>query len=62
MGKKCDVCNKRRPKYPVNIYLSAREEKVVDMCWACNRRYMKLRTRYLVKAYAELTALYEETL
>jgi hypothetical protein len=60
VGKKCEVCKKRRPKYPVNIHLSAKEEKVIDMCWACNRRYMKLRTKYLVKAYEELKLPFEE--
>lgn len=60
MGKKCEVCKKRRPKYPVNICLSVKEEKIVNMCWACNRKYMKLRTKYLVKAYEELKLPFEE--
>ena len=59
MGKKCEVCKKRRPKYPVNIHLSVKEEKVIDMCWACHRKYMKLRAEYLVKAYEELKLPFE---
>lgn len=60
MGKKCEICKKRSPKYPVNVQTSNKEEKIIDMCWACNRKYMKLRTKYLVKAYEELKLPFEE--
>lgn len=60
VGKKCEICNKRKPKYPVVVHPSYREEKVVEMCWSCNRKYMQLRTRFLVRAYAELNALFED--
>ena len=62
VGKKCEICNKRKPKYPVVVHPSYREERVVEMCWACNRKYMQLRTRFLVRAYAELNALFEGTI
>ena len=59
MRKKCAICDKRKSKYPVNVKTYNKEEKIIDMCWACNRKYMKLRTKYLVKAYEELKLPFE---
>lgn len=54
MGNKCEVCKKRRPKYFINVHISAGKEQVKEMCWACSRRYMKLREKHLVMAFNEL--------
>ena len=60
MGKRCEICAKRSPKYPVNVQISSKKEQIIEMCWACNRKYMKLRAKYLVKAYEELKWPFEE--
>jgi hypothetical protein len=60
VGKKCEVCKRRRSKYPVNVQISNKKEQIIEMCWACNRKYMHLRAKYLVKAYEELKWPFEE--
>ena len=46
MGKRCEICAKRSPKYPVNVQISSKKEQIIEMCWACNKQYMKLRAKY----------------
>ena len=58
MGRKCEVCNKRKAKHIINVYISAGVEQVKEMCWACSRRYMKLREKHLVMAFNELILPY----
>ena len=58
MGRKCEVCNRRKAKHIINIHIAAGKEKVFELCWACQRRYIKLREKYLAIAFNELVAPY----
>lgn len=53
-GNKCYICEKKRAKYPTIIYPTLGVEKEVKMCWFCYRKYIKLKERYLHKAYLDL--------
>ena len=54
MGKKCEVCNKRQPKYFINIHIDMNKEKIVEMCMICQKKYIKIREKHLVMAFNEL--------
>jgi hypothetical protein len=54
MVKICKVCGKRHSKFPVTVKISSMIEKDVEMCKVCYQKYMKLRERYLIKAYKDL--------
>ena len=62
MGNKCEVCNKRRTKYTIEAYIASGKQKPTELCWACYRRYMKLKERYLINAFIELKKPYEGNL
>lgn len=53
---KCYICRKKKAKYPTIIYPIMGMEKEVVMCCFCYKKYMKLKERYLFKAYLDLTA------
>ena len=52
--KICKVCGKRDAKFPATVKINVNMEKDVEMCKICYQKYMKLRERYLIKAYADL--------
>lgn len=52
--KICKVCGKRHSKFPVTIKNSQKIEKDIEMCKICYQKYMKLRERYIIKAYTDL--------
>lgn len=57
MGKVCYFCNKRKAKYPTVIYPISRVEKEVELCCICYKKYLKLKERYLIKAYEAMMEL-----
>lgn len=60
MGKKCFICKKRKAKYPTIVYPLLEMEKEVELCCFCYRKYIKLKERYLHKAYLDLITFYEK--
>ena len=52
--KICKVCGKRHAKFPTVVKINSMIEKDIDMCKVCFQKYMKLRERYLIKAYDDL--------
>jgi thermostable 8-oxoguanine DNA glycosylase len=60
VGKKCEICNKRKSKYPVVVQVTTNSESILEMCWACHSRYLKLRRKYLVKAFEELLDIHQK--
>ena len=57
-NKKCHICEKKRAKYPTIIYPVAGVEKEVVLCAFCYKKYIKLKERYLSKAYIDLISFY----
>ena len=47
----CKVCGKRHSKFPATVKINTTIEKDILMCKICYQKYMKLRERYLIKAY-----------
>lgn len=62
MGKKCDICRRRKSKYFINVHISAGVEQVKEMCWACSKRYLSLREKHLAAAYKELVDKHKDNL
>ena len=55
MGAKvCPICGKRKSKVPVTVKTVVGIEKDIEMCIICATKYMKIRERFLIKAYQEL--------
>lgn len=54
MNKICKVCGKRHAKFPVTVKINVLYEKDIEMCKVCYQKYMKLRERYMMKAYTDL--------
>ena len=54
MDKICKVCRKRHAKFPVTVKVNAIFEQDTEMCKICYQKYMKLRERYMIKAYSDL--------
>lgn len=55
VGKKfCNVCRKRRGLFPLTVKIGREQEKDIVVCKFCCQKYMKIREKYLIKAYAEL--------
>ena len=52
--KMCPICGKRKARVPVTIKPSIGAEQDTEMCIICVTKYMKIRERFLVKAYQEL--------
>ena len=60
MGKKCEICEKRKSKYPVVVQVTANSEAILEMCWACHSRYLKLRKKHLIRAFEELLDIHRK--
>ena len=52
--KICKICGKRHAKFPATVKTNSLVDKDIEMCKLCFQKYMKLRERYLIKAYDDL--------
>ena len=60
MGKKCFFCEKRKAKYPTIVYSAPREEKEVELCCICYKKYKRLKEKALIKTYNIMTELTQQ--
>jgi len=54
MDKVCKICSKRRAKFSALVKINIRCEEEMNMCKICYQKYIKLKERYIIKAYSDL--------
>ena len=54
MDKVCKICSKRRAKFSTLVKINIRCEEEMSMCKICYQKYIKLKERYIIKAYSDL--------